>query len=331
MKKILLAALALALAGLATACRKEDDVTCFDAGPASLETFTKRYSPKVQEFTLNATAGGTVRTIGGTTLTLSPQVLILPNGDLVQGNVTLSAQEIAVPSEMFLADLHSTTLYFSDGGGLESGGQFNIKIRQQNQLLRLRADRRAWSGLQVTTPVPARVSPENKYRMTTWYRLGVLSDTSCYGWAPVQADTMGVKVLTDSTTLPNKEFYQAFYTSDSLGWLNIDVIPYTTAPRVVVEVNAGQDLRTLPPHSYRVYLIPANLNGAFRLGYNYQTGNAWLHQTPAGLDLTAVVLRVKDGKYFFGTHRAPAADGFVYQPQLEEMSEQELVRRLRLL
>ncbi len=52
---------------------------------------------------------------------------------------------------------------------------------------------------------------------------------------------------------------------------------------------------------------------------------------PEGADLTAVILQVKNGKYYFGTHRAPAAAGFVYRPVLEEVSEEELVRRIRQL
>ncbi len=56
-----------------------------------------------------------------------------------------------------------------------------------------------------------------------------------------------------------------------------------------------------------------------------------LDRVPQNTDLSAVVIQVKDGKYYFGTHRAPATSGFIYRPVMEEVSEEELVRRIRLL
>lgn len=329
MKKILL--VAFAVAGLATACRKNDDeVACPAEGPVSIDGFLKRHAPPVQVFTFDPTRAQTIRTASGARLEIQPNAFVRMDGIALTGPLRLEFQEVYTPSEMILMDMPTIAHYARP---LESGGEFNIKVFDGDTRVMVR--RRFWfseSGLRLTSAVPARVAADTRDRMLLWRSFGKISLPDSITWMPVvYPDTFPTSQIpllpaaldtTSSAPAPPLVYTNALW-PDTLGWLNYDVYP-TTSTRIRVFV-AGEFLA-----DQRVYLIPNDRNGAFR---PYWTLNSQFEQPmlPLGTDLTAVILRVKDGKYYFGTHRAPAADGFVYRPVLEEVSEEELVRRIRLL
>ena len=333
MKKLLLAA--LAVAGLATACRKDDDVvTCPAPGPASLDALTKQFAPPVQVFTFNPAQAQTIRSVGGATLTLAANGLVRPDGTAPTGPVRLQFQEIYDPSAMLLANMPTQTIW---GQLLESGGEFCVRAYEGATRLRLRNQ-----AANLTSPVLPRISPARRDSMSLWtWMPRWSSNTDSSGWWPVtntimtssytiNATTGDTTWFTSSTTIgvsvpATNSYYNNSVFPDTIGWLNYDVyLPTPTSATVYVTLAAGAP-------EQRVYLIPHDLNGAFRPYYDPAQQRFRQENLPAGTDLTAVVIQVRDGKYYFGTHRAPAADGFTYRPALEEVSEEELVRRIRLL
>ncbi len=328
MKKLLLAA--LAVAGLATACRKDnDDVVCPEPGPASLDGLRKRHAPPVQVFEFNSTIANTFRTAAGAQLVIQPNIFVRLDGTAPTGALKLLFQEIYTPADMVLADMPTVTLY---GQPLESGGEFQIRVLEGTNRLKL-APFAIRNSLVLNSPVPARTSADVVRQMQLWARTtGGLSRPDSAGWflAQTPRDSLGF-----TQPIPVQLDFQggggnspSFLTTtwpDTLGWLNCDAYP-----PVPTRVTVGIDVDSLPGE-LRAYLIPHDRNGAFRPRWTSWLNQFYYNELPPGLDLTAVVLRVRDGKYYFGTHRAPVADNFVYRPVLEEVSEEELVRRIRLL
>ncbi|MBC7449129.1 MAG: hypothetical protein H7330_13840 [Hymenobacteraceae bacterium] len=333
MKKMLLAV--LAVAGLATACRKDnDDVVCPEPVPASLENLMKRYAPPVQVFELTPNQLQTIRTAGGATLYINPDAFVRANNTVPDGPQKLEFQEIYSPAEMILADMPTQTLY---GQPLESGGEFNIRVWEGTNRLKLQT---SGNNLQLLSPVPPRTAADTRDSMRLWTWVPPVPpriDSS--GWkaatrtvtvrtytiSPTGDTVFTINTVTRGIGVPVVGAqYSTTIWPDTLGWLNCDAY-LPGAARVTVSV--ASEAAT----EQRVYLIPHDRNGTFRPYPTPILNQFELYNLPSGLDLTAVVLQVKNGKYYFGTHRAPVTASFVYRPVLDEVSEEELVRRIRLL
>jgi hypothetical protein len=317
MKRLLFAA--LALVGLATACDKDADEVQRPY-PASLDSFTKRHSPPIQVFEFDPTQQQTIRTLGGARFEIKPNVITLLNGTAPSGTVKLQFQEIYSPADMVLANIPTMG---PDKSPLVSGGEFMVRLTASatgEQLMFTGFVRLIW-------PTPTRVDPVSAGTMLQWQLWGDAGSDSTT-WLPStdgNGSTIPVQAVLDSVT---SSVHQYIITNwpDTLGWLNCDAYWATTAPRVQVNVALEDDLT-----GTRIFLIPTNLNGAFRPSWNAQLQRAEQSNIPVGAELTAVVFRIRDGKYYIGTHRAAASADFMYRPVLEEVTEEELVRRIRLL
>jgi hypothetical protein len=339
MKKLLWAI--IAMAGLATACQKDpDDLSCPQAGPATFEGLTKRHSPPVQVFEFDPAVYQEIQTAGGGRVSIAPNIFIRPDGSLPTGRVKLLFQEIYSPAEMILANRPTMGVYTSNSIRalpLESGGEFNIRVIDGNTRLRLTPGGQRY-GIYLRTRVPARVSQDSRNRMSLWASrsLGGSADSAVWQQVQLAPDSVGPAVdsvrifLTQFDTVNVQGGFTTTQWPDTLGWLNCDAYPFAFT-NTTVSVAVG-DLRDDPrTQGFRIYLVPALLNGAFRPYWNPTTFQAQQTGIPIGTDLTAVVLRIKDNKYFIGTQRALITDGFVFQPVLEEVTEDELVRRLQQL
>jgi hypothetical protein len=347
MKKPFSAALALAITLLAASCQKDDvDFTPpAVVEPASFIGLTARHSPHVQVFEFDPTHAQTFTTAAGAHIDLQANAFVRADGSVPTGPVILQFLELYTPVEMMLANKATTgwSFYSNSIRGLESGGEFNVKVIEKNtsQALQLTTGGAFVANkLIVRSPVPDRVLTSNSVNsMTTWVpdAGGPWADSTIW----VEADTILMQPGNGNPSGPrglisvpfsagpagSGGFFVIANWPSRMGWLNVDVLFPRSAPRIKasVRLDGGTDGAT------RVFLIPTGINGCFQPILNPQTNLLEIDGIPSGTELTAVVMRVLNGKYYFGTQRAPNAQGFVYQPQLEEISEDDLVRRLKQL
>ncbi len=335
MKKLLWAI--VLMAGWATACQRndaaDDDLACPVPGPATFEALTKRHSPPVQVFTFDPTTDHVFQSAGGAYIRVSPNVFVRPDGTPPTGPIELRFQEIYSPGNMILANMPTMAGLMMP---LESGGEFNIRVMDGTTRLKLTPWGRR-GGFQMNSPVPARVSPGTRNQMILWAASAFVPDSVTWRQVTIPADSVGPAIFPANTPIQSDSIngtivtgYSTTQWPDTLGWLNCDVYPFNpTNTSVGVEVgDLNADPRT---QGFRIYLVPAMLNGAFRPRWDMIALQAKQYGIPVGTDLTAVVLRIKDGHYFLGTQRAFITDGFVFRPVMEEVTEAELVSRLQAL
>lgn len=320
MKRLLI--ICLILSAL-TGCEKSDElVRCSTPPPVSLIDFARRHGPITQEFTFDPTRLQTIRTAGGAWIKVSPHSLVLTNGAIPTGLVTLRYQEIYSASAMVLANLPTMSGHVP----LQSGGEFNLQFFAGTERLRVRRGKQ----IQLETPLKARGTADVIPVMQQWYWNGHAPE----GGTWVAAGNASIATLIQRYDPKGRliPVYTAALDSalvpDTLGWLSRHTYAYpaSAGARTLVSLDVGG-----APAAAIAFLLPTDRNGAFRTHWNAQTQLTELGAIPLGTELQAVVLRVQDGRYYFGSQTATVTPGFVYRPVLKEMREEEIVSALSLL
>ena len=99
----------------------------------TVSDFHAKNRKELQVFTVNAANSGVVTGSKGVKLHLPANSFVTQAGVPVSGNVNVSVKEIYTPMEMILNNMPTT----SDGRLLESGGEFQIMVSQNNTPLKL--------------------------------------------------------------------------------------------------------------------------------------------------------------------------------------------------
>jgi len=307
-------------AGLVLACRKEDIVLL--QVPQPLEELRLRHSPGEQRFVFRLDQAQTVVTARGARLSLPPNAFRLPNGTQPTGLAELRVVEIYDVADMLLADMPTLT---DAGDLLISGGEFRIQTWQGENRLRMQTG----VGLQTNTltlesPMPAQ--RDTSARMTLWTRflpstasIDSMRPGRWVGWTPMQAPPVQSV----------NGFYRSAIPLDSLGWWNLDYGPASASSVSITVATEAAD-------QTKVYLRPVGMNGLARLSPTNSAGTRWVSRPiPVGMAMKAVVLQSRDGKLYLGIQDqvAPANQpaGQPIFPRMEELSEAEIVRRIRSL
>jgi hypothetical protein len=118
--------------------RTDDPGNNPEADVAKLAEFAFRHAPPIERFNLDVASGGVITTNRGTWLTFPANAIVTANGQPVSGNVEVSVQQVSSPSEMVLANRPTET---SGGDLLISFGEFQVRLRQGGNELRLAANR----------------------------------------------------------------------------------------------------------------------------------------------------------------------------------------------
>jgi hypothetical protein len=309
---------------LLVACEKEevdcdqptDPTTTGQTNPTLLNTFVRSHEAPVQSFTVNTVLGTTttVRTTKGSQITIPAGAFVQANGTTpVTGAVQLTVREIRTKAEMVLSAMPTT----ASGEMLVSGGQFFLRATQNNQRLRLNPSTRIYIRTS-TTPT----APDNAMRL--FYGQASASGVN---WVPAPAqDPSALLSVRDSAQ--QGSFFSMALNNDSLGWVNIDrymnLNPKTTAS-VTIAANDVEPANTM------VFWVFNNFNTVAR---GYVTSGQQTVATaniPVGQSVTAVVIRLVNGQYYFGKQTATVAAGQQYAPALRALSEADLLAEVQQL
>src|ERR1700690_4385575 len=127
------------------ACKKNDNNTIANEGYTSLADFYQKNGVALQNFTVNAVAGGTFTTPQGTVVTIPSNAFIDSVGQSPIGNLSIDFKDIYKKSDMLLSDVPAMT---TTGTPLKSGGEFFINVKSANKTMFLKSD----SSIKVQQP-----------------------------------------------------------------------------------------------------------------------------------------------------------------------------------
>jgi|GEM_PF-2839183 len=169
-----------------------------------------------QVVTINSGIGAVINASKGAKIHLPANGFITEDGQSVTGNVNVLVKEIFTPMEMILNDMPTT----SGGQLLESGGEFLIKVSQNNDPLKLAPG----NFIRI-------VIPDIKINMQGMQVFNGVADASGkVDW--VLNNNPGNFVVRDSTLFSNTNLF-----SDKVNWINCD--KFINDPTVEFSVYPG--------------------------------------------------------------------------------------------
>ena len=200
MKK--LSGLFIILAIILTSCGPEHSYLAKETDVNNTVTdFHAKHRNEQQVFTVNATNSGVISASQGAKLYLPSHGFITLDGNPVSGNMQVSVKEIYTPMEMIFNNMPST----SNGKLLESGGEFQITVSQNNTPLKLAP------GNFIKIGIPNKGVTLQGMQVFK----GVVDASGEVDW--VVNSNPGNFVVGDSLLFSNTNLF-----SDDVNWINVD-------------------------------------------------------------------------------------------------------------
>ncbi|HWZ22859.1 MAG TPA: hypothetical protein VNW06_09415 [Cytophagaceae bacterium] len=115
-------------------CKKDKQLTPTPAqtvGATSLKSFYAQNEVKLEQFTFNASTGGTFTSVQGSKITVPANCFVDRHNNPVTGNLTIGFKDIFKKSDMLFSNISTN---FFNGAPLKSGGEFFISISGQDSI-----------------------------------------------------------------------------------------------------------------------------------------------------------------------------------------------------
>jgi len=199
------------------ACETEKSFTDDGKIQTSLTDFYSSNRSPVQAFTVSGISGGVVTTSHGVIIHLPANGFVTMNETPVTGNVDIAVSEIVTPAEMILNNMPTT----SGGLPLESGGEFRITARKNNQALKLAPG----NFLRIEIPDRSNVNMNNMQVFN-----GKMNSRGEVDWTA--NNNPGNFVVRDSMMFAKSSLF-----CDSIEWINCD--KFINEPTVRFDVYPG--------------------------------------------------------------------------------------------
>ena len=254
-------------------CKKKEDVPPPVATVVptytSIADFFNKNQVASQTFTLNATTGATITGNQGTKITFPSNSFVTSSNQTVTGNVNIELKEIYKKSDMILSN--KPTMSF--GNLLKSGGEYYIKVTQNNQELKLA------QGSMYSAQMPTDSLDYNMQVFT-----GTVNDTTGNtNWVPADSSTSYVNYQTTPMSY--------ILACDSLHWINCDYFS-NVSPMTTVTISIPNNPS---PQNTVVYL--AFKTKAIAQLYNYNS-NYLINNMPENYTATIVAFTVSNDKIY---------------------------------
>lgn len=293
MKTIKKAILGLLSVFLFMSCNKDNNQEDFiETVPYnSIEDFFKANEVKAQDFTLNATKGGTIKGKDGTEVTFEANSFVNANGDIVTGTVIVELKEIFKASDMVLSNKPTNALsVLGEKTFLISEGETEVQVKQNGTKVAL------VDGKKISISVPASGSQDESMQAFVGNPKGVQGATGTMIWTLAKPR---VTFVPSNTTLntTNKYLYDAF----STGWRNCDKFYNYAGDKTTNSVNL-----TNSPNKKETMLFIVfkdnNRPAVVRYITNYTNGlKSYNNMMPVGLEVTFVAISISENKQYLAT------------------------------
>lgn len=237
------------LALIFTSCQKDTDIFIPNNSTSGLDTnwvsaitdlspvseVKRLLNKEAAHDSIDATAGGTFQTSEGLTVIVSPQSLVLSNGQLATGRIYIETLLIKHKGDMIKVDKPTTSF----GRILISGGEIFITIRKENEELHLASGKGIY--IKYTDATASSL-------MKLFY--GDESNTERFNWIKADSLNNGIGISTQPSV-----GYDIF--STKLRWINCDYFADSSGNRVNVTASLPADYTNA---NTSVYLVFKDLN-----------------------------------------------------------------------
>lgn len=257
--------------------------------------FFENVADATQNFTIDASNGGTIVGANGSSVHFQPKAFVHPMGNVVQGTVYVRLVEALTVGEM--VRLNKQTVGMDDGTPriLNSGGQIRLNVSQGGQVLNL-----VPNSSTVTMPAPYGPDPN----MEVFYGTENSSDGTVL-WDPAV-----------STLVLSPDTFGYSFNNDSLGWINCDY--FGNWPDLT-------DLVITPPEGYNdintmFWVVFPQLNSMAGI-YNFNSGSFFLsggYQVPVGQEAVIISLHASGSDSYTSTFtNITITNGMVVMPSFQ--------------
>lgn len=271
----------------------------------SIEEVLDELAPPVQQFSFDASSGGTFTTPRGSEIIFPPQALLDGNGQTVTGSVTLSFQEIFTPMDIMASGVYT----ISNGDILNSGGAYNIEVSQNGAQLQLNPS----NTVSVSIPQQAQ---DPAMQIFVGDSLGSGSNNS---WQLPDTASSGTGTPNIYNLISQNNIYQII--QNNLGWINCDAFSNIGMAEPIhfdlLGNNGFSSVNTLVwghvTSMNSVYQILPGANATFMNSQmrNYRVGNA---------NTTVVALGYVGNQLYFGYTNITPVAGTTYPIQMTAIS-----------
>jgi hypothetical protein len=293
----------LTFAILVYACQKEVvGANLPENNIASLEQFFTNNTTPLQNFKADANAFINLTTPKGTGIIFPDNAFVTLNNVPVTGDVTVEVKEILTPAEMILNNAPTT----SNGLPLESGGEFYVRVTQNNEVLKLAPGK----YIQIRTTNTAGVDMNGMQVFNGNMSNGVVN------WTLNTNQTNFV--ARDSTTNNAASLF-----ADSLQWLNID--KFINEPKITYTIDPSSSPNV---DSTVVYVHLTGKNSIFRLPYGTSSFSS---SNMIAATATLVGICVIDNSLYYAMLPVVMQDGGSATLRFTQTTEKELKQKLSAL
>jgi hypothetical protein len=277
-------AILLAMIFVFTSCETNDDLDPSPFDPPTAEVFSAlqddAFNDLKQNALFNAEDGINFQSDAGVSLSISPNCLTL-NGTPVTGEVDLEFVEIFDRGNMLTTN--ATTVgedANGDKGQLISGGEFNIKVYQNEEELELGE----FCGMMLN--VPTSITGGEVAGMGPF--AGEIDENDNLVWLPQNTEFW----VGQDNTSPT---YNAFV--ENFGWFNCDVFIADPDPKTEIQI-----------------AVPEGFNGSNSSVYLARVGEtnslAFIYgEFPIGLEAHIIFLSEEDGEFLYAIQSITVEDG----------------------
>ena len=286
--KALLAALLLA-STLFNACKKSEPAPS-PATNTTTQTYSSLYAfylqnqVPLQEYTINASTGGSFTTSQGTVVNIPANVFVNANNVLVTGNITIEFKDLYKKSDMLLTGIIPAA--WNGAQPMNSGGEFLIYAKSGNNVVKL-------SGLSpITVTQPLNGWPQDKNMQplvqATMDSNGIF-EGGTGNWATGDTSGSFPNTVTFDPLYYVFSLYQFAFPVDSGTWCNSDNPNYFNG-----YTQTNFTIQTTDTSNYTdVFLLFNGVNSMVHVYENYEPQGKFPYSyAPLGLNCTVVAVAV---------------------------------------
>jgi hypothetical protein len=292
----------LALAMLNYGCQKE--LSDFKTGEDDIvslgQFFTKNAAP-LQRFTASASNPIRVTAAKGTGVNFPDNAFVTLNNASVTGTVTIEVKEILTPADMIL----NNTPTMSNGLPLESGGEFFVRVTQNNEVLRLAPGK--YIQLNLTNPTGVNMAGMQVFN-------GDDSSANTVNWIP---NTTPGNVVQDDSISTVSLF------ADNLQWINCD--KFINDPKIKYTVAPGNSPNI---DSTVVYVHFTERNAIMSVG---RTDNRFVSESVIATAATIIGICIVDKTIYYAMMPVTLQDGGSTTLNFTPITEEDLKKKLSAL
>lgn len=279
--------------------------------PSMLASFLAGKEIKTFIQTIDADRLTTIVSSNGVRFTFSPFCFSDLSGRQIYGEVQIHLREVFGKSQMVLANLGAT----SENRLLESAGQFHLQATQNGKPLELT------QPINVYMPVIPSLSNKVAVKLFSGSFSTMLgfNDDNIFDWRLVDDRPLPFRKVVD------KKYFH--FEINEFNWYGCHYFYPKKTTRTMVGARAVSAIDAFDDQA--AFLVFDNIPSVVRM---YDNGNGFTAlNIPVNLPAKVILLALKDEQLYFGTHAMVLTQSQKVHVELEPVSEELLLQKLRQL